>query len=159
MHEQRSLSKVSVSAVQWSFVKRFDRAEDVSHILQKNNVASMVTFFPVNLTSMTLPKKGLRKITHGGHTYGWLIRKKPTWNQGHKALMTLAIQHLECDVPTVLHVRLNITRPDNYFTPHQTQIRPIHIRNMIDAATEAGWVSDVGGAAVEFEYSGVIMHA
>ncbi|NNC73277.1 MAG: RNA methyltransferase [Sphingomonadaceae bacterium] len=43
MRERRSLSKTSVSAVKWSFVKRFDSTEDCLAHLEKNNFVSIVT--------------------------------------------------------------------------------------------------------------------
>ena len=43
MREKRSLSKISVSAIKWSFVKRFDSTEDCLAHLEKNNFTSMVT--------------------------------------------------------------------------------------------------------------------
>ena len=43
MREKRSLSKISVSAIKWSFVKRFDSTEDCLKHLEKNNFISMVT--------------------------------------------------------------------------------------------------------------------
>ena len=43
MRERRSLSKTSVSAIKWSFVKRFDSTEDCIAHLSKNNYRSVVT--------------------------------------------------------------------------------------------------------------------
>lgn len=43
MREKRSLSKVSVSAIKWSFVKRFNSTEECLEHLEKNNFVSMVT--------------------------------------------------------------------------------------------------------------------
>ena len=43
MRESRSLSKPSVSAVKWSFVKRFDSTDDCIAYLQKNRFISIVT--------------------------------------------------------------------------------------------------------------------
>ena len=43
MRERSSLSKTSVSAVKWSFVKRFDSTDDCFNHLEKNNVHSVVT--------------------------------------------------------------------------------------------------------------------
>ncbi|MDH5648190.1 MAG: RNA methyltransferase [Gammaproteobacteria bacterium] len=43
MREKRSLSKTSVSAIKWSFVKRFDSTEDCIEHLEKNNFTSVVT--------------------------------------------------------------------------------------------------------------------
>lgn len=43
MRERPSLSKTSVSAVKWSFVKRFDSTDDCLNHLDKNNFHSLVT--------------------------------------------------------------------------------------------------------------------
>ena len=43
MREQRSISKTSVSAVKWTFVKRFDDTESCLEHLEKNGFASIVT--------------------------------------------------------------------------------------------------------------------
>lgn len=43
MRESRSLSKTSVSAIKWSFVKRFDSTEDCLEHLEANNFRSIVT--------------------------------------------------------------------------------------------------------------------
>ncbi len=43
MREQRSLSKTSVSAVKWSFVKRFDSTEECLEHLTKNGFVSITT--------------------------------------------------------------------------------------------------------------------
>ncbi len=43
MREKPSLSKTSVSAVKWSFVKRFDSTDDCLNHLEKNNFHSIVT--------------------------------------------------------------------------------------------------------------------
>ena len=43
MRERRSLSRSSVSAIKWSFVKRFDSTEDCFSHLEKNHFTSVVT--------------------------------------------------------------------------------------------------------------------
>jgi len=43
MREQKSLSKTSVSAIKWSFVKRFDSTEQCLEHLAKNRFISIVT--------------------------------------------------------------------------------------------------------------------
>ena len=43
MRETKSLSKTSVSAVKWSFVKRFESTEDCISHLESNRFVSMVT--------------------------------------------------------------------------------------------------------------------
>ncbi len=43
MRDRKSLSRTSVSAVKWSFVKRFDSTDDCFDHLEKNNFRSVVT--------------------------------------------------------------------------------------------------------------------
>lgn len=43
MRERKSLSKTSVSAIKWSFVKRFDSTEECIAHLEKNRFVSVVT--------------------------------------------------------------------------------------------------------------------
>jgi len=43
MRERKSLSKTSVSAIKWSFVKRFDSTEACIKYLEKNRFVSIVT--------------------------------------------------------------------------------------------------------------------
>jgi tRNA (guanosine-2'-O-)-methyltransferase len=43
MRERKSLSKTSVSAIKWSFVKRFDSTEQCLDHLEKNRFISIVT--------------------------------------------------------------------------------------------------------------------
>ena len=43
LRERRSLSSTSVSAVKWTFVKRFDSTQDCLNHLEKNNFTSVVT--------------------------------------------------------------------------------------------------------------------
>ena len=102
---------------------------------------------------MALPKKGLRTIEHGGKSYGWMIRRKPTYLQGcFQTPMTIAIQPLEVSHPKILHVTLNIDRPDNSISPHQTQITPRVIREIIEEALQSGWQSEGGGKEYPFQY-------
>ena len=101
---------------------------------------------------MTLPQKKLRKIEVDGKVYGWMIRSRPTWSQGLGGRMTLAIQELELETPTILRVTLNILRPDNWLEQkHNMAITPEIIRDIIDAALQEGWKSKEG-SAFDFDY-------
>jgi hypothetical protein len=103
---------------------------------------------------MALSKKGLRKLKHHGVVFGWTIRSKPTYSQAAFAdRMTLAVQSMNTESSTILHVTLSMSRPDNWISPHQTQITPKVIRNIIDMALKSGWQYDAGGKAYELEYT------
>ena len=58
MRERSSLSKTSVSAVKWSFVKRFDSTDDCFDHLEKNNFQSAVTSPHVKGQNNTLLHEG-----------------------------------------------------------------------------------------------------
>jgi len=89
---------------------------------------------------MALSKKGLRKLEYKEITFGWRIRAKPTYSQGaFRSPMTLAIQSMDTESPKILHVTLDIDRPDNWIASHQTQITPEVIRQIIDTALKTGW--------------------
>ena len=107
---------------------------------------------------MAIPKKGMRKIECKGKVYGWIIRSKPTYGQAaFQTPMTIGIQDLECENPKVLHVTLNIDRPDNWISNYETHITPSIVRNIIKAARNDGWESNSGGLAFKYKY-GVIKH-
>ena len=103
---------------------------------------------------MALSQKGLRKLKHDGIVFGWIIRSKPTYSQGaFVSPMTLAVQSMDTELPKILHMTLNIGRPDNWIAPHQTQITPKIIKDIIDVAIINGWQYDAGGKAYELEYT------
>jgi len=103
---------------------------------------------------MTLSQKSLRKLKYNGIVFGWTIRPKPTYSQGaFTSKMTLAVQSLNTESPKILHVTLNIDRPDNWIAPHQTKITSKTIRGIIDVALKSGWQYDAGGKAYELEYT------
>ncbi|MCG8572064.1 MAG: hypothetical protein MJB14_18160 [Spirochaetes bacterium] len=100
-----------------------------------------------------LSKKGLRNIKYNGLEYGWKIRSKPTYRQGaFETPMTLAVQSMVTDSPKILHVTLNITRPDNWINPHNLTISPKIIKDIIEKALKSGWQYDKGGKPYEFKY-------
>ncbi len=103
---------------------------------------------------MALSKKGLRKLKHHGVVFGWTIRSKPTYSQAAFAdRMTLAVQSINTESSTILHVTLNMSRPDNWISLHQTPVTPTVIRDIIDMALKSGWQYDAGGKAYELEYA------
>lgn len=92
---------------------------------------------------MTLSRAGSRRVTVDGVVFRWRIRDRPTHAQAAGAPMTLALQRDGCR--SVLVVDLVVPRPDGP-RPHQTQVTPARVREMIRAAMVAGWVpeSDTG---------------
>lgn len=100
---------------------------------------------------MTLPQRKLRKINIDGKDYGWMIRSRPTWNQGLGGPMTLAIQQLDVERPTILRVMLDILRPDNWLQTNKAAITPKIIKDIIEAALKEGWKTDEG-SAFDFKY-------
>ena len=105
-------------------------------------------------TRMTLPAKGSRTIEHEGRQYRWHVRRKPTYGQAALgAQMTVGIELCAENSPSILHVRLSIDRPDNCIAPHQTALKPAHVKSMIAEALAAGWNATAPGPAFEWKYS------
>ncbi|MCR9172693.1 MAG: hypothetical protein NXI10_09390 [bacterium] len=101
---------------------------------------------------MSLPKKGSRIIEIETGTYRWLIRKKPTYDQGLGwATMTVAIESVKEDEKSVLLVNTGIYHPDNWVKPNQTAVTPSVIRKMILAAINDGWEPGASGP-YQFNY-------
>lgn len=103
---------------------------------------------------MTLPSKGSRTVEYEGCEYRWHVRRKPTYGQGALgANMTVGIERSTESSASVLHVRLSIDRPDNWVAPHQTALKPAHVKEMIAQALAAGWNPTEPGPAFEWRYS------
>ena len=102
---------------------------------------------------MSLPRKNLRAVEVDGIAYEWLIRKKPTYSQAaFNSSMIVAIQKAEEERPCVLVADLQVKRPDNWISPHQTAVKPAMVRNLISKALESGWQPTSGGK-FDFTYS------
>jgi tRNA (guanosine-2'-O-)-methyltransferase len=86
MREDKRLSKTSVSAIKWSFVKRFDSTEDCIAHLRKNNFVSIVTSPHI---------KGRKNVTLGEADYT-IFKKLAVWfgNEG-RGISDLAVQNSE----------------------------------------------------------------
>jgi len=103
---------------------------------------------------MSLPRKGSRSVSHGGHRYRWLVRRQPTYSQGaFSAPMTVAVERIADEPGVVLVVNLRVSRPDNWIQPHQTALTPAIVRKIIQAALDAGWKPEAEGGAYEYEHS------
>lgn len=66
--------------------------------------------------------------------------------------MTLAIQACTTGPRCVLVVNLQVSRPDNWLSPHQTSVTPAVIRDIVRWAVAAGWVPLVAGSPFAFDY-------
>lgn len=86
IREKKSLSKTSVSAIKWSFVKRFDSTEDCIKHLKKNNFVSIVTSPHV---------KGMKNVVLDEADYT-VFTKLAVWfgNEG-RGITDLAVKHSE----------------------------------------------------------------
>lgn len=86
MREQKSLSKTSVSAIKWSFVKRFDSTEACIEHLQKNLFVSIVT-------SPHVKGKNNVVLHEGDYT---IYTKLAVWfGNESRGISDLAVQHSE----------------------------------------------------------------
>lgn len=86
MREKKALSKTSVSAIKWSFVKRFDSTEACLEHLQKNNFVSIVT-------SPHVKGKNNVALDEGDYT---IYSKLAVWfGNESRGISDLAVQHSE----------------------------------------------------------------
>lgn len=89
---------------------------------------------------MSIPRRGIRPVTLDGKAYEWSIRRKPTYSQAaFETSMTLAVQSADLTEKCVLLVNLQVSRPDNWMSPHQTAITPAKVRAAIHKALLEGW--------------------
>ncbi len=86
MRERKSLSKTSVSAIKWSFVKRFDSTEECIAHLEKNNFRSVVTSPHV---------KGKENATLDQVDFTELHKLAVWFGNEARGISNLAVQHAE----------------------------------------------------------------
>ena len=89
---------------------------------------------------MSLPGKGLRKITVGSDNYEWTIRKRPTSGKiYHHKKLTAAIQIETVSKRGLLVVDFGVSPPNTWRNPHKTAVMPKTIEAVIKIALESGW--------------------
>jgi tRNA (guanosine-2'-O-)-methyltransferase len=86
MREQKSLSKISVSAIKWSFVKRFDSTEVCLEHLEKNRFVSIVTSPHI---------KGMKNVVLDEADYTIYTKLAVWFGNEARGISDLAIQHSE----------------------------------------------------------------
>ena len=86
MREKKSLSKTSVSAIKWSFVKRFDSTEVCIEHLEKNNFVSIVTSPHV---------KGMKNAVLNEVDYTTYTKLAVWFGNEARGISDLAVQHSE----------------------------------------------------------------
>ena len=86
MREKKSLSKTSVSAIKWSFVKRFDSTEDCIKHLERNNFASVVTSPHI---------KGKKNATLDEADYTAYAKLAVWFGNESRGISDLAVEHSE----------------------------------------------------------------
>jgi tRNA (guanosine-2'-O-)-methyltransferase len=86
MREQKSLSKTSVSAIKWSFVKRFDSTEACIQHLQKNLFVSIVTSPHI---------KGKNNVVLHEADYTIYTKLAVWFGNESRGISDLAVQHSE----------------------------------------------------------------
>lgn len=102
---------------------------------------------------MSLPKKGCRSLLIGDEIYSWYIRRKPTYIQGvFNGNWTMAVE-LDGFKGAILLVRFNLSRPDNWLSPHQTGVTPSLVKQIIHHALASGWRPKLPGSAFLLDYS------
>lgn len=86
MREQRSLSGTSVSAIKWSFVKRFDSTEDCIAHLRRNRFVSIVTSPHI---------KGKKNATLGEVDYTIHAKLAVWFGNESRGISDIAVEHAE----------------------------------------------------------------
>ncbi len=86
MREKKSLSKTSVSAIKWSFVKRFDSTEACLEHLEKNRFVSIVTSPHI---------KGMKNVVLDEADYTIYTKLAVWFGNEARGISDLAIQHSE----------------------------------------------------------------
>ena len=86
MRERSSLSKTSVSAVKWSFVKRFDNTEECLAHLEKNRFTSIVTSPHI---------KGKQNATLDAVDYTLPAKLAVWFGNESRGISDLAVEHAE----------------------------------------------------------------
>jgi tRNA (guanosine-2'-O-)-methyltransferase len=86
MRERKSLSKTSVSAIKWSFVKRFDSSEECIEHLNRNHFVSIVTSPHV---------KGRKNVVLHEADYTVYTRLAVWFGNESRGVSDLAVEHSE----------------------------------------------------------------
>ena len=86
MRERRSLSKSSVSAIKWSFVKRFDSTEECLEHLGKNRFVSIVTSPHI---------KGRKNVVLHEADYTTYTKLAVWFGNESRGISDLAVEHSE----------------------------------------------------------------
>ncbi|MGG6241752.1 TrmH family RNA methyltransferase [Nodosilinea sp. AN01ver1] len=86
MREKKSLSKTSVSAIKWSFVKRFDSTEACLEHLEKNRFVSIFTSPHI---------KGMKNVVLDEADYTIYTKLAVWFGNEARGISDLAIQHSE----------------------------------------------------------------
>ncbi|MPZ10443.1 MAG: TrmH family RNA methyltransferase [Kiloniellaceae bacterium] len=86
MRERRSLTKTSVSAIKWSFVKRFDSSEECLAHLNRNRFVSIVTSPHI---------KGRRNVVLHEADYSVYTRLAVWFGNESRGVSNLAVEHSE----------------------------------------------------------------
>lgn len=86
MREKKALSKISVSAIKWSFVKRFDSTEACLEHLEKNRFVSIVTSPHI---------KGMKNVVLDEADYTTYTKLAVWFGNEGRGISDLAVQHSE----------------------------------------------------------------
>lgn len=98
---------------------------------------------------MALTRRGLRHIQVAGISYGWSIRRKPTYSQGNGwGGLAVAIARDDCQ-GQILHVELHKARLDAWLGSHAPPVTPRLVAGWIVQALALGWQPCTPGNAFE----------
>ncbi|MCL2873277.1 MAG: hypothetical protein FWF41_10000 [Betaproteobacteria bacterium] len=102
---------------------------------------------------MSITKKGSRRIMVGGITYRWMVRPKPTYDQGLTwGALSFAVE-LEVSGQSILIVTIDAPRPDNWVGEQGFVITPSLVAQAIEQALAQGWKPESKGSPHELALS------
>jgi hypothetical protein len=88
---------------------------------------------------VALPRKGSRHIVVDDITYRWMVRRRPTYDQGMCwSLLTYAVEHAEAPGATLI-VRTDRPHPGNWMGKETFPVLPSHVADAIRTARAQGW--------------------
>lgn len=99
--------------------------------------------------SMSIPRKGSRRIIVESKAYRWSVRRRPTYDQALAATdLTFAVE-LEVGGRSTLHVTAGAPRPDNWISAEAVTVSPSVVERAIGLALKQGWRPSEPGSAFE----------
>jgi hypothetical protein len=88
---------------------------------------------------MTLARKGSRRIIVDGVEFRWVVRRKPTYNQGNAWSPLIFVVERAKGPGAILVVSLPYARPDNWLGRPSGPVHPVMVASSVRLALAGGW--------------------